>query len=685
MTERLRVTELDFDQIKQNLKTYLQGQSQFTDYDFEGSGLSVLLDILAYNTHYNAYYVNMVANEAFLDTALLRDSVVSHAKVLGYVPYSRKAPRANINFTVLSTSNTSATVTIPKGFRFLSNEIDGISYGFVTLGETIVTKSNTSFNFLNLPIYEGQLITYSYSYDQAINPKQIFAVPDEGVDTSTITVSVQPSATNTASEVFTLASDATEATTTSPVFYLQENKSQKYDLYFGDDVIGKKITDGSIVSISYLITNGTAANKANNFVATATLADSLGNSLTNFTIDPVGEAAGGADRESVDEIKFGAPLQFTTQNRLVTYKDYESFIKKNYPAVDSVSVWGGEDETPPTYGRVYIALKPKQNYYLSDVEKQRIIDEIIKPKAVVTVQTIIRDPEYLYLLISPTVTYDSKKTSLTADQLKTGIRNSILSYKTTYLDKFDSKFILSKVQDAVDATDSNSIIGSKVSVRVQKRFKPSTDQSKPYTIYFNVPLRRGTISNKLSSTFFTVVDADGMDQVVQFDEIPQSFSGISAINVSNPGQGFTSAPTITITGDGTGANASATIVNGKIQNIEVTNRGIDYTRATVTISGGGGYGASAEAVIDARTGELRTVYYDTNAQRQIVDATAGTIDYDAGVVAINDIYIKAVSSTDGYIRLSVESEKGIISTTKNTIVTLDVDDPTAISTTLETA
>jgi hypothetical protein len=684
MANRLRVTELDFDTIKQNLKTFLNQQSEFTDYDFEGSGLSILLDVLAYNTHYNAFYLNMIANESFLDTALLRDSVISHAKVLGYVPYSRKAPRANINFTVTTNSTTPATVTIPKGFRFLSNEIDGVSYGFVTLSETVATKSNTSFNFLNLPIYEGQLVTYSYVHNQATNPKQVFTVQDDGVDTSTITVSVQASSTNTSTEIFTLATDATEATTTSPVFYLQENKGEKYDIYFGDNVIGKRIADGAIVSITYLITNGSIANKANNFVATSSLADSLANNLDNFTINPVAEAAGGAERESVDEIKFSAPLQFTTQNRLVTFKDYETYIKKNYPAVDSVSVWGGEDESPPTYGRVFIALKPKQNYYLSDVEKQRIIDEIIAPKAVVAVQTIIRDPEFLYLLISPTVTYDPKKTTLTTDQLKTGIRNAILEYKTTYLDKFESKFILSKVQEAVDATDSNSIIGSKVSVRVQKRFKPSTDQSKPYTIYFNVPLRRGTISNKLSSTFFTVVDADGMDQVVQFDEIPQSFSGISAINVTNPGQGFISAPTITITGDGTGANAAATIVNGRVQSIEITNRGIDYTRATVTISGSNGYGATAEAVIDARTGELRTVYYDNNAQRQIVDATAGTIDYDAGIVTINDIYIKSVSSTDGYVRLSVESEKGIIGTNKNTIVTLDVDDPTAISTTLET-
>ena len=684
MTDRLRVTELDFDQIKQNLKTFLQSQDEFTDYDFEGSGLNILLDILAYNTHYNAYYVNMVANEAFLDTALLRDSVISHAKVLGYVPYSRKSPRATLNFTVVTNDTTPATLTIPKGFSFLSDEIDGISYNFVTLEETLVTKSNTNFSFLEIPIYEGQLVTYNYTYTQSTNPKQIFSIPDSGVDTTTISVTVQASSTNTSIESYTLATDSSNVTTTSPVFYLQENRGEKYDIYFGNNVIGKALTNGNIVSMTYLITNGTAANKANNFVATGTLADSLTNSQTNFTIDPVNEASGGAERESVDEIKFGAPLQFTTQNRLVTYKDYESFIKKNYPAVDSISVWGGEDETPPTYGRVYIALKPRQNYYFSDTEKQRIIDEIITPKAVVTVQTIIRDPEYLYLIISPTVSYDPKKTILTTDQLKTGIRNSILSYKTTYLDKFDSKFILSKIQDAVDATDSNSIVGSKISVRVQKRFKPSTDQSKPYTIYFNVPLRRGTISNKLSSTFFTVVDVDGNDQVVQFDEIPQSFSGISDINILNAGQNFTSSPTITISGDGTGANAAATIVNGRIQSIEVTNRGIDYTRATVTISGGGGYGATAEAVIDARTGELRTVYYDNNAQRQIVDATAGTINYDSGIVTINDIYIKSVSSTDGYIRLSVESEKGIISTTKNTIVTLDIDDPTAISTTLET-
>ena len=684
MADRLRVTELDFDIIKQNLKTFLNQQSEFTDYDFEGSGLSVLLDILAYNTHYQAYYLNMIANEAFMDTALLRDSVVSHAKTLGYVPYSRKAPRAIINFTANTNSNASATLTIPKGFRFLSNDIDGVSYAFVTLSDTTVTKSNTNFSFINLPIHEGQLVTYSYTHNEATNPKQVFTLPDNSVDTSTLAVTVQPSATNTEISVYTLASDASNTTTQSQVFYLQEGKAQQYQIYFGDNVIGKKLADGSVVNITYLVTNGEAANKANNFVATETLTDSLNNNITDFDITPVSEAAGGAERESVDNVKFAAPLQYTTQNRLVTFSDYEAYITKNYPSVDSVSVWGGEDETPPSFGVVYVALKPKTNYYLSDAEKQRIIDEIIKPKAIVAVQTVIRDPEYLYLLISPTVTYNPNKTTLTETQLKTAIRNAILLYKTANLDKFDSQFILSKIQDSIDNVDTNSIIGSRVSVRVQKRFIPSLNSSTAYTINFNVPLRRGTIGNKLTSTFFTVTDSSGIDREVQFDEIPQSFSGISSISVTNPGQGFTSAPTITIDGDGTGASASAVIVNGRIQSIEIINRGIDYTRATITISGGGGYGASATAVIDGRIGTIRTVYYDSLAQRQVVDENAGEIDYDAGVVTITNIAIKDVQSVDGDIRLSIESEKGIISTSKNTIISIDQDDPTAISTTLET-
>jgi hypothetical protein len=683
MADRLRVTELDFDTIKENLKTFLNQQSEFTDYDFEGSGLNILLDLLAYNTHYQAYYLNMVANESFLDTALLRDSVVSQAKTLGYVPYSRKAPRALLNFTVNTASSTASTMSIPKGFRFLSEQIDGVSYGFVTLSETTVQKSNNDFTFLNLSIHEGQLVNYLFTHSEATNPKQVFTLPDTDIDSSTISVTVQPNSSNTEIFVYSLATDASNTQTTSEVFYLQEGKNRQYQIYFGNNIIGKKLSDGSLVGVNYLVTNGDTANKANNFVATETLTDSLGTVQTDFIINPVNAASGGAERESVDEIKFSAPLQFTTQNRLVTYKDYESYIKKNYPSIDSVSVWGGEDEIPPIYGTVFVSLKPKQNYFISEAEKQRIIDEIIKPKAIVAVNTIIRDPEFLYLLVSSNVLYNPKKTTLTQDQLKLTIRNAILSYKSQYLDKFDSTLILSKLQDDIDSVDLNSILGSEVIIRVQKRFKPTLGESKPYTIVFNVPLHRGTISNKLVSTPFSVFDSAGAIQEVQFEEIPQSFSGVSSINVLNPGQNYTETPTVIISGDGSGATAVANIVNGRLNSVDVVNRGINYTRATVTIEGGNGFGGTAEAVIDARTGTLSTVYYDTNSQKQVITENAGTIDYNNGIITLIDIRILSVASLDGFIRLSVESEKGLISTIRNTIITLDETDPIAIATTLE--
>lgn len=683
MVDRLRITELDFDTIKSNLKTFLNQQAEFTDYDFEGSGLSVLIDLLAYNTHYNAYYLNMVANEAFLDTALLRDSAVSHAKTLNYVPHSARAPVAIIDFTVESNTTTSATMTLNQGFSFLSNQIDSKSYNFVVLDDVTVTKSNTEFVFENLEIYEGQLVSYNFTYNQSSNPKQIFTLPDDNIDTTTLKVTVTPNAGNTATTVYNKVTEILDIDATSEVFFLQEERNGKYQIYFGNDVVGKSLADGSVVTATYLLTNGEAANKANNFVATASVVDSLNNSLTDFTINPISAASGGSARESVDDIKFSAAAQFSTQNRLVTFKDYESYILNNYPNLDSVSVWGGEENTPPVYGKVFVSLKPTNNYFISETEKQRIIDEIISPKSIVAVQTEILDPEYLYLIIENSVQYDSKKTTSSETAIKQIIRDAILGYRDRELNKFGARFILSKLQDDVDETDMNSILGSETVVRVQKRFEPSLNSSQAYTINFNVPLHRGTISNKLVSSEFVVNDSNGIARTVTFEEIPQSYSGISSISISNPGTGYTTAPTVTITGDGVGATATATVVNGSIQSIEVTNRGIDYTRAIVTISGGNGYGATATAVIDARTGALRTIYYDTNAERQVVDSTAGTIDYDSGIVTINDINIRSVVTSDGLIRLSIESEKGIIQSVRNTIITVDEEDPTSIVTTLE--
>jgi len=678
MANRLRVTELDFDQIKSNLKTFLKQQNKFQDYDFEGAGLNILLDVLAYNTHYNAYYLNMVANESFLDTAILRDSVVSHAKMLNYTPYSYTAPVAVINVTIDSGTTTPEELTIPKGYIFLSNLIDGISYSFVTLENYTVTKSGTSFFFENVEVYEGSLVNYVFSYTEIDNPKGLFVLRDATIDTDSITVSVQPNSSNTAASVYTKVEDILEITADSEVFFLQEGRNGNYQIYFGDDVVGKKLPDGAFVTISYLITKGDVANKANAFIGTQNIG-----AYSTFTIAVVDVAAGGSTNESVDSIKFSAASQYATQNRLVTIKDYESYIKSKYPSVDSLSVWGGEDNVPKVFGVVYISLKPKTNYFISETEKQRIIEEIINPKSIVSVKAEIRDPQFLYILLENSVQYNTKKTSLDEQTIKNNIKQAIVLYKTTNLDKFNSTFIQSKLQEIIDATNGNSIVGSETSVRVQKRFQPKLGSSASYIVEFNLPLFRGTTTNKLTSTPFTVFDVTGVSRIAFFEETPQSFTGISEIQVTNSGIGYVTAPTVTISGDGTNATAEAVIVNSKIQSIKITNRGVDYTRAIVTITGGSGHGAEAVAVIDGRTGTLRTIYFDNLAQRQIINSNAGTIDYDNGIVNINDINFTTVDSSDGLVRLTIQSEKGIIQSTRDTIVTIDTDDPLSILTTLE--
>ena len=675
---RLQISDLDFDQIKTNLKAYLKQQSQFQDYDFDGAGLNILLDILAYNTHYNSYYLNMVANEAFLDTALLRDSVVSHAKTLGYIPFSVTSPRAIVNVTVDSGTTTPETLTIPRGFTFSSNLIDSLSYNFVTLEETTVTKSNTSFFFEDLKIYEGSLVSYVFNYTENSNPKSVFVLPDNNIDTTTISVSVSPNVGNTSTQVYNQVTDILDITSTSEAYFLQESKNGNYEIYFGDGVVGKTLNDGAVVTVTYLVTNGVAANQTNGFVAAAPIG-----AYSDIVIDVVDVASGGATRETVDSIKYSAAAQYATQNRLVTTSDYESYIKSKYPSIDSLSVWGGEDETPKVFGKVYISLKPKTNYFISETEKQRIIDEIINPKAIVSVSAEIRDPEFLYLIVESLVQYDQKKTSLDEGTIRNNIRQAILDFRDTNLNKFAGTFVLSKLQDAVDSTNGEAIIGSETVVRVQRRFEPKLNESASYTVQYDVPIQRGTLIDKLTSTQFTVFDTAGVVRTAQFEEATQSFTGISSIQVINPGAGFTTTPTITITGDGSNATAEAVIVNGKIQSINITNRGTDYTRATISITGGNGFGAEAVVVIDGKVGTLRTVYFDSLAQRQIINSNAGSINYDTGEIIINNIRFLSVDSDDGLVRLTIEAEKGIIESKRGNILTIDENDPIAISTVLE--
>ena len=679
-TNRLRVTDLDFDQIKENLKDFLRSQSEFQDYDFEGSGMSVLIDLLAYNTHYNAYYLNMVANESFLDTAVIRDSVVSHAKTLGYTPYSIKSPVATLNLVATSTSTTPGILTVPRGFQFISELIDNRSYNFVVIEDVTATKANSEYFFENLEVYEGELVSYNFVQNDQTNPKQVFILPDTNLDTTTIKVSSIPSVGNNQVTVYNQVTDILDVDTNSNVYYLQERAKNVYEVYFGNNIIGKRLTNGAVVTVSYLVSNGSAANKANNFVIGAGIIDSFNENLVDVVVTPVESASGGADRESIEEIKFNSTSQYATQNRLVTFKDYESYIKKNYPSVESLSVWGGEDETPPVYGKVYLSLKPKNNFFLSELEKQRILNEIIAPKAIVTVNAEIRDPEFLFLLTKNKIRYDKRRTNLSPDVLRTSVRNAITSYAAINLNKFDATFVLSRLQDDIANVDRNSIIGSEVSLLVQKRLVPEIGTSRTYTANFNTVLRRGTITDGLVSTQFNTVDRLGVARTVRIEEIPNSFTGITEIPVTNPGTNYSTPPTVTITGDGIGAKAVAKISNRRIESITITDRGIGYTRALVTITGGGGFGATAIPVLDARFGVLRTFYNDAEANKQIVDAEAGTIDYDSGIITLADLFVTSVAAPDGAIRLTIQSENSIISSLRNTIISIDESDPAAIAT-----
>jgi hypothetical protein len=678
MTERLTVTELDFDRIKTNLKNFLRAQSEFTDYDFEGSSLNVLLDVLAYNTHYNAYYLNMVANEAFLDTALLRESVVSHGKTLGYTPKSVTSAKAIIDLTVETSSAVSGTLTLPRGYVFRSNLIDNRSYAFVTLEDTTVTKSGTQFVFENLEIYEGRLVNFNFNFSELDNPKQFFTIEDENVDTNTITVTVRPNSSNTDTIVFNRATDILDVTADSEVYFLQETLNRKFQIYFGNDVVGKKLENGSVVEVTYLVSSGVEPNGANGFTPT----QSIGGFGT-FAVDVINVASGAADRESVDSIKFSAISQFATQNRLVTFKDYETFILSNFPNIDSISVWGGQDNDPPVYGKVFISLKPKENFFLSETEKQKIINDIIAPKSIVSVSAEIIDPEFLFIILQNQVAYDPKRLSISEEEFKSQIRSTILTFRDTFLNKFESRFVQSKLEQAIDRTNIRAIIGTNVTVKLQKRFTPILNEFRSYEIDFSVPLKRGTVTDKLISTQFEVFDTLGVRRSVLLEEIPQSFSGISSVEVTNPGLGYTQAPTITIVGDGIGATAEAVIVNGRIERINVTNRGINYSQATISISGGNGFGAEASVIIDSKFGNLRTVFFDANAQRQVVNANAAEINYETGKIRINNINILSVASNDGQIRLTIESEEGILESVRNTILTIDEEDPISIETVLQ--
>ncbi len=680
----LRVTELDFLSIKENIKTYLRNQTEFQDFDFEGSGMSVLLDILAYNTHYMGYYVNMVGNEMFLDTAQIRQSVISHAKMINYFPTSKRASETRVNILVTPSVNEDqdqTILTMNKYTRFLGRDIDGVNYQFVLNDTYSTSKSNGAFSFANVALKQGEVVTRQFVMDSN-NVKRRFDIPSANVDTETISVITQESDIDTTSITYVPYDSILDISANTPAYFIEENENNNYSIYFGDNVIGKRPKDGNIITITYLDVMGSLTNKINNF-SIVQAAGGLYND--NIAITSLAPSYSGAEKETVEDIRYRAPYSYSTQNRAVTISDYETLILKDYKNIDAVKTWGGEDNDPPVYGKVFLSLKTKENYFLTNLEKESIKDSLIRNRNVLTVIPEIVDPDYSYIIIRGDVYYDASITSLSTEQVKQFARASIIDYKNNELTGFNSIFRKENLQDYMRQSEK-SITSSDIKISLQKRIELSVGEVKKYTINSNFPIKKGDYTHEITSfPEIKVYDSSNIERNVKFEEVPAAFTGIESVEIVNPGINYTSTPTISIVGDGTGATATARVSGGRIVEITITNKGINYTRATVSISGVGSE-ASAIARLQSKFGELRSFYLKPNGEKVIVNAKAGTINYENGIIELNSLLTNGAVLNDFYdtniLTFELPIEKEIIFPLRNRIVDIDENDARAIQLTI---
>jgi hypothetical protein len=474
-SNKLQVSDFDFDDIKANLKSFLQDQSEFQDYDFEGSGFAVLLDLLAYNTHYLGFNANMLANEMYLDSADIRKNIVSLAKMLGYTPTSPKSPTATVDILMNNIPTTVATITMAKGTAFTTS-VDGETYQFVTNAIHTLTPTNGVYKFSSIPLYEGTLVTFKYTADST-DVDQRFVIPSVSADTSTLKVSVQNSASDTTTSTYTLATGITSINATSKVYFLQEMEDGKFEVYFGDDVLGNKLDDGNIVILEYIVSNKDEANGASSF----TLSGSIGG-YSDVTLTTVSSAQGGAEAQTKESIRYNAPLQYSAQDRAVTTGDYETIVQSLYPNAQSVSAWGGEDDETPVYGVVKIAIKAASGSTLTNTTKTNLVTQL-KKYNVASVRPEIVDPETTSILLTTNVKFDQNSANKTADTLKSDILTTLTNYNTNTLTQFDGVFRYSKVTGLIDNTDS-SILSNITTLKIRKDFTPTLASSTKYNVYF---------------------------------------------------------------------------------------------------------------------------------------------------------------------------------------------------------
>ena len=503
MATNLNVTELDFADIKQNLKNFLKQQTEFNDYDFDGSGLNVLLDVLAYNTHYNALNAHYSLNESFLDSAQIRGNVVTRAKLLGYTPRSVLSPRATVDIVVSIAGEVGTIPTVlelTRGTK-LNTVVSGEEFQYVVLQTQQATLVGTTYTFSDVVIAEGTTRELKYRVDNDIE-NQKFQLSDYDADTSTLRVRVQSNEESSSFDIYTKFESLKNVDSESKVYFLQENPSGYYEIYFGDGITGFKPTNNNIVTIDYVTTKGSESNGANNF----SMVDSIGG-FSSITVTLDTAAGGGVEAETMESIRFNAPLTFIAQNRAVTADDYASIIKKEFSNIDSISTWGGEDNDPPDYGKVYICVKPLLADQLTTAEKTNITGAILKGKNVVSITPEIVNTNFTYLEIDCNFKYNPNLTDRSSVELQSVVRDTITDYNFNNLNKFDGVFRHSQLTRAIDNSDP-SILNTIVRPRMFQYITPSNVSTLPndFNLTFTSPFYQSGNSTAfiLSSSAFLI-------------------------------------------------------------------------------------------------------------------------------------------------------------------------------------
>ena len=556
---KIAVDGLEFYEIKNNLKRFLSSQDKFKDYNFEGSGLSILLDLLAYNTHYINYYSNMVANEMFLDTATVRDSVVSHSKLLGYTPTSNKGARAQVSVTVAADGDGGvASEFLPRYSTFLATG-GGVSFSFRTIDTYKFEPKSYDENGIvqeywipEVTIVEGRPAVSTFVVDRTNSPAQRFVIPESNIDLSTLKVRVQASVTNISGydEYWTLVSDPLQLDPTSKVYFVQETENTKYEVYFGDDIAGKGLQNGNIVVLEYLVTSADPT-EANSIGATDTESlQSFSLEASDFadpdvvTIDP---ALGGSEREGIESIKYYAPRGFQAQDRAVTVEDYSFMLARDYPFAESIYVWGGEDNTPPVYGKVFVSIKPSRGTSLTNQEKEAIKTGILKKFNIVGVTPEIVDPDYTYLKFETTVKMNPTKTTKTPNEVKQVVKNAVNSYVNGNLGKFGGNLLASRLSSNIDSSDT-SVEASGTVISLEKHISPNYGVDANYTTDFSNPIEPETITSNgflhfdaakasFSSPYSVAYlrdDGNGQINVVTYEPLPGAAVSTASSVSTNP-------------------------------------------------------------------------------------------------------------------------------------------------------